>query len=111
MSVYLAPIVPTSDKAAETSIGTYATIRNETGPTATPGATTRLGQRGVAGPYACAQYFLTIDTRAIPVGTNATLTLSATAANAANADTLEVREVSSAANLIAGDSLASFPLL
>jgi len=107
-----APLTPVSNARGANTGTTYATIRNSTNATSVPIATApAIGQGLFSGTYSAGQYFLTFDTSAVSASeTAAQLSINVTSGGV-GADVWEVREVSSTANMIAGDSLAALPLL
>jgi hypothetical protein len=114
MTVYVASITATSDKIGQgTGSATYATTRNSTPATTTPGVTTlTIGQANGLGQYNCNQYFVTFDSTTIPAGQAVQLSLNVVAGTAFPGDTWEVRVASASTNKIAGGSLAAtLPLL
>src|SRR6478736_1940894 len=115
---YYAPRIPCIANAtgvASAVAANYATTRNATPATTTPGGATTggIGQTNSAGNSICTELFLTFDTSAVPTGvpgfTSASIFLNCTTvANAsASTDYLEVYQVSSSANSIGGDTLAT----
>jgi len=112
-----APIVTSAHFAAVGGTGTGATtaaIRNNTPACSnqvSQGSSNFLGLYYPAPNYAFHQNFYTFDTSTIPAGPG-TIYLGLDASLIyAGGDTFEVRQVSSNANMIAGDSLASHTLL
>ena len=108
------PLVPSANVISQTNVLDWPTTRNETPATIAPpnGTTATIGISTFTGQFQYRQLFLTINTSTIPTdATTAELVLNITSATASATDALEVREVPSASNGIAGDSLGSYPLL
>jgi len=114
MSIYYRIYGNTGDGNATTPLNsTYATVRNATTATVTTGATASVQHSFATPNYVAAQIFYVFDTSTIPAGNGSgsfNFRVTSSSPSTANTDRINIREVTTVANKIAGASLSGLTL-